>query len=128
MAASAQLSATIAATYQTGTRDEGDASPRKTFGRSLPKSRSGSWDSVTGCNGPGGAIPHEGVRVTNIGFGYRLDEDATEVEYEGWATIGGSMRRGRGASRDDEEEKRLAAHAGQLLDRVGADRRQKESR
>jgi len=59
--------------------------------------------------------PHEGVRVTNIGFGYRLDEDATEVEYEGWATIGGSMRRGRGASRDNEEEA-WQRMLGQLLD------------
>jgi hypothetical protein len=48
--------------------------------------------------------PDEGVRVTNIGFGYRLDEDGTEVEYEGWATIGRSMRRGRGTSPDNEEE------------------------
>jgi hypothetical protein len=59
--------------------------------------------------------PHEGVRVTNIGFGYRLDEDETEVEYEGWATIGRSMRRGRGASQDNEEEA-WQRMLGQLLD------------
>ena len=59
--------------------------------------------------------PHEGVRVTNIGFGYRMDEDATEVEYEGWATIGRSMRRGRGASQDNEEEA-WQRMLGQLLD------------
>jgi hypothetical protein len=59
--------------------------------------------------------PHEGVRVTNIRFGYRMDEDATEVEYEGWATIGRSMRRGRGASQDNEEEA-WQRMLGQLLD------------
>jgi hypothetical protein len=44
-----------------------------------------------------------------------MDEDATEVEYEGWATIGRSMRRGRGASQDNEEEA-WQRMLGQLLD------------
>jgi hypothetical protein len=44
-----------------------------------------------------------------------MDEDATEVEYEGWATIGRSMRRGRGASQDNEEEA-WQGMLGQLLD------------
>ena len=57
--------------------------------------------------------------LSYIGTAYRIrapmDEDATEVEYEGWATNGRSMRRGRGASQDNEEEA-WQRMLGQLLD------------